>query len=54
VIDKDDLVEENHEEAPCLSLEDDESIEDVANPQEENDDEESSHASIGNQDDFED
>jgi hypothetical protein len=48
----DDLVEENPKEAPFLSLEDDEFIEDFV--AEENDDEEPSHASTGNQDTFED
>jgi hypothetical protein len=54
VIKKEDLVEERPQEEPYYSLEYDEAIEDfVASPQEENNDEEYSHASIGNQDTFE-
>jgi hypothetical protein len=44
VINREDLVEENPQEAPYLSLEDNEFIEYFfTTPQEENDDEESSH-----------
>jgi len=47
VIKIEELVEENLEELPCCSLEDDEFIEYfIVNPQEENDDKGSSHASI--------